>query len=495
MRAGRRARRAPRRRSRRARRSRRRRRRRRAPAGFASGPRTLKTVRTPSSSRTGATRRIAGWWAAGEHEAEAELVDRERDPLRRLLERDPERLEHVGRPGRGARGAVAVLCDGRACSRGHERGCRRDVERVRAVAARADDVDHGGARRSDGHDVLAHRLREAGDLVGGLALRAQRDEEAGDLRRRRLAVHDRAHQLVGVRAREVMPVEQQLDRGADDHREEVPRHRRPERRQHALGMELHALDRQLAVTHAHHLAVRRVRGHGELGGNVGRGERVVAPDLDLVRQPRVDAEAVVRDRARLAVQQRLRLARPRPRTPRRSPGGRGRRPASASSARARRISSIETPALSGRPGPGETTSRSKPPARASSTVIASFRTVTHLGAELLEQVHEVVGERVVVVEHQHPHGANSCSARSIAASSAASFLRHSSCSAAGSESATTRRPPGGTRCRRRSPSCAARCTRPSSHPAGSRARRRRRGHAGTARAPRSAASHVPSARR
>ena len=35
--------------------------------------------------------------------------------------------------------------------------------------------------------VLAHRLGAAGDLVGRLALRAQRDEEAADLRRRRLA--------------------------------------------------------------------------------------------------------------------------------------------------------------------------------------------------------------------------------------------------------------------------------------------------------------------
>ena len=66
--------------------------------------------------------------------------------------------------------------------------------------------------------MLAHRLGEAGDLVGRLALRAQRDEEPGDLGLRRLAVHDRAHQLAGVGAREVVPVEQQLDRGADDHR-------------------------------------------------------------------------------------------------------------------------------------------------------------------------------------------------------------------------------------------------------------------------------------
>src|SRR5206468_3905747 len=60
-------------------------------------------------------------------------------------------------------------------------------------------------------------------------------------------------------------------------------------------------------------------------------------------------------------------------------------------------------------------------------------------AELLEQVHEVPGERVVVVQHQELH-AYSSSASSIAASSAASFARHSRCSASGTESATTPAP-------------------------------------------------------
>ena len=155
---------------------------------------------------------------AGEHEAEAELVDRARDPVGRLLEVDAELLEHVGRARSRARGAVAVLRHRRARRRGHERRCGRDVERVGAVAAGADDVDHGRALRRHGDDVLAHRLGEAGDLVGRLALRAQRDEEAGDLGRCRLAVHDRAHQLVRVVAGEVVPVEEQLDRRADDHR-------------------------------------------------------------------------------------------------------------------------------------------------------------------------------------------------------------------------------------------------------------------------------------
>src|SRR5439155_3145383 len=56
-----------------------------------------------------------------------------------------------------------------------------------------------------------------------------------------------------------------------------------------------------------------------------------------------------------------------------------------------------------------------------------------LHAELAEEVREVVGEGVVVVDEQD-HRAPS--ARSIARSSAASLRRHSSSSAAGSESAT-----------------------------------------------------------
>src|SRR5439155_25549590 len=57
----------------------------------------------------------------------------------------------------------------------------------------------------------------------------------------------------------------------------------------------------------------------------------------------------------------------------------------------------------------------------------------HLHAELAEEMREVVGERVEVVDQQDHARA---SASSIAVSRAASFRRHSSCSAAGSESAT-----------------------------------------------------------
>src|SRR5664280_1989284 len=61
----------------------------------------------------------------------------------------------------------------------------------------------------------------------------------------------------------------------------------------------------------------------------------------------------------------------------------------------------------------------------------------HLGAELAEQVRQVVGEGVVVINQQNHCSA---SASSIAASTAASLFRHSSCSEVGSESATNPAP-------------------------------------------------------
>src|SRR3954451_22205494 len=73
-------------------------------------------------------------------------------------------------------------------------------------------------------------------------------------------------------------------------------------------MELDALDRQLAVADAHDLAVVAARGDLELVGHRRRGERVVAADLESLRQSLEDAASVVLDDARLAVQQALRAA-------------------------------------------------------------------------------------------------------------------------------------------------------------------------------------------
>ncbi len=153
-----------------------------------------------------------------EEEAEAELVDRPLDLLRGQLELEAERLEHVRRAGLRRRGAVAVLRDRRSRRRRDEGRRGRDVVRVRAVAAGADDIDDVGALRVDAEDVLAHRLGAARDLVRRLALRAQRDEEAGDLRLRRLAAHDLAHRRARLVARQVVAVEQARDDRLDHSR-------------------------------------------------------------------------------------------------------------------------------------------------------------------------------------------------------------------------------------------------------------------------------------
>ena len=152
----------------------------------------------------------------GEQEAEAELVDRARDRLRRQLEVEAERLEHVSRAGGRGDGAVPVLRDPGARGCGDERGRGRDVERPGAVASGPGRVHEIGARGPDDEHVLAHRLGATGDLVGGLALDPQRDEKRSDLRGRRLAGHDRVHHVARVLLAQVAPVHQ-LGDGALDH--------------------------------------------------------------------------------------------------------------------------------------------------------------------------------------------------------------------------------------------------------------------------------------
>ena len=85
------------------------------------------------------------------------------------VEHDAQRLEHVGgAAGRGG-GAVAVLDHPGAGAGGHDRGHRRDVDGVGAVAAGADDVDRVPADLERRREV-EHGLGEAGDLVDRLAL-------------------------------------------------------------------------------------------------------------------------------------------------------------------------------------------------------------------------------------------------------------------------------------------------------------------------------------
>src|SRR5712691_867845 len=200
-------------------------------------------------------------------------------------------------------------------------------------------------------------------------------------------------------------------------------------------MELHALDRQRLVPHGHDLAVLGPRRDLELFGNRGRGQGVVPPDLELLRQPLEYAASVVLDDARFSMQEPPRAADlPAERLDDRLV------PETDAERRHTRVADEPDELLgrTARAGGEDEVRRLEPRVQ---LVRPAHR---DLRAELAQVVREVVRERVVVVDKQY----HDASARSIAASSAASLRRHSSCSAVGSESATIPAPA----CSRASPS-------------------------------------------
>ena len=137
-------------------------------------------------------------------------------------------------------------------------------------------------------------------------------------------------------------------------------------------------------------------------------------------------------------------SRPRRRRPRRSPGGRGRRRASASSA-ASRAHDLRRRARVRRAGRARARrrgarARAAPPRRRDLVVPPHH----DLRPERPEQVREVVGERVVVVDQEDHHASAPTLPGRSRPRARAACRRHSSCSAAGSESATI--PPPACRC-------------------------------------------------
>jgi hypothetical protein len=150
----------------------------------------------------------------GEEEPEADVVQDRADLLWEEVDVRAERLEQVGGAGLRGGGAVAVLRDRAAGARDHERRGRRDVEGQRAATG-ADDVDEVLADGRDLGGVGAHRGGEAGDLVRGLALGAQRDEEAGDLDVRGVAGHDLVEDPLGLLELEVPSGRDPFDRGRE----------------------------------------------------------------------------------------------------------------------------------------------------------------------------------------------------------------------------------------------------------------------------------------
>ena len=158
----------------------------------------------------------------------------------------------------------------------------------------------------------------------------------------------------------------------------------------------------------------------------------------------------------------------------------------------RTISTVAPGLARAAPGPGETTRCDGCRRSASSASMASFRRTTTSAPSSAEQVREVVGERVVVVDEKD-HAAAPPRGRSRARARRA-WPGTRRARRSGASRRRSRRPPAAARGRRGGRSCGSRCRCRACRP-GARSRRRpRKARGGTPRARRSAASRAPSAR-
>ncbi len=241
-----------------------------------------------------------------EHEAEPQLVDAARHRLRLEVDAGPESLEHVRRSGLAGGRAVAVLGHSAAGPRGDEGGGGRHVE-GRASAPRARRIHEIVAplgRNLDGQ--LAHRARHAGDFGHRLALGPECDQQARRLRLRGSALHHLAQHGGGLVGGQGLAAAEPVD-GLGENRIRHQRERKfrsiclPALGEHRLGMKLDSLGGEPAVAHAHH-GVAVVRGALELVRKVGIDhQRVVAPGHERRLDPLEDGATVVGDLRRLSV--------------------------------------------------------------------------------------------------------------------------------------------------------------------------------------------------
>ena len=114
------------------------------PAGLDSGPKQIEDRARGQfdAGRADVLHRGVVRWR--EHEADAGFLDAAADLFGLDVDLDPERCQHVGRARARGQRAVAVLGDRDAGAGDDERGAGRHVDRARAVAAGADDVDGVG---------------------------------------------------------------------------------------------------------------------------------------------------------------------------------------------------------------------------------------------------------------------------------------------------------------------------------------------------------------
>ena len=170
----------------------------------------MKIVRTPSSRRIAGHRAHRRMQLRREEKRDAGAAQHVAHPRGIEIDVHAERGEDVGAAARRRHRAVAVLGHRGAGAGGNDRGDRRHVERAASVAAGAAGVDDAIAIDGQRRHALAHRQRGAGDLVRGLALHPQRDEQRAFLHVGGAAVHHFAEHFVHFVAPEVLAVDDAL---------------------------------------------------------------------------------------------------------------------------------------------------------------------------------------------------------------------------------------------------------------------------------------------
>src|SRR5512133_3668960 len=382
---------------------------RRAPAGLVSGPRKLKIVRTASSLRTGTTKRVAWWWAGANMKPKpASSMQRATAPGARSM-RAPsasrtsalpdspvaERLPCLARAQPAPAAISAAVVDTLnverpppvpAVSTRSWRSQGTGVARARIVLARP-------ASSSTVSPFVRRAMRKAA-ICASDALPAMISASTADASSWARSWPDASASMARVRTSLLKEVLQQQLAVVREHR---------------LRVELDALGRELAVAQGHHDVASAGR-HLEAvrDARVVHDERVIAPDGQRRGQAGEDRAPVVLDGRRLAVD------------------GHVAHDATAEGLRHRLMTEADTESrhaglreaagdrerhagLVGRARPGRDDDAIE---GALEQLVDDRAVVAHdleLAPQLAQVLDEVVGERVVVVDHEDPHGQSGCS--------------------------------------------------------------------------------------
>src|SRR5215203_412829 len=424
---------------------------RRAPAGLVSGPRTLKMVRRPSSRRTGITSRMAGW-SRGANRKVMPTASRVRPavsgsisiwtPRAASTSALPERLETerlpclaTGTPAAAATRAAAVEMLNvprpsppvpQVSTRSPVLwGMGRDRRRMALAAPEISATDSPFMRRATSRADLRTSVTMPSmswPKSSSVSSRVRLSPAVTRTSAERASSSGIVSSSVPLaRFAEVQEVGEEMRTGAGEHR---------------LGVELHAPVGQRAVAQAHQRAVVRPgQGLQLLGqGALLHLQAVVAGGLEGVRQAGEDPLVAVAHGRGLAVHQ---------------PGGAVDRGAEGDAQGLMAEADAEQghggaqpeqveahPGVLGPAGAGRQHDAVGLPGQHRLRALGVVAQHLHLRSGRRQQLHEVVGEGVVVVDHQDHDLLSSSSASATAVSRAAALFLVSRSSAAGSESAT-----------------------------------------------------------